>query len=104
MNIEKQLTDILYKKLGGASFNADHLLGDGTLSGVRIKRRQIASAVSNGTFTQLIDLLIADPAMLGRYGTKRIRDGLATIARGNQKDGAQLARTLSKLLRSRESK
>jgi hypothetical protein len=55
MTIEKQLTKMLYKKLGNASFWADQL--ERVLGGVPIKKRHIARAVINGTWVQFFDRL-----------------------------------------------
>ena len=103
MNIEKQLVDALYKKIGGSSLKECIYSEDGKihLTG-KVRKRQIVRAVNHGCVEALIDLLIADPAMIGNFGTKRVRDGLGVLAKSHQKNGAELADSISRLLRANE--
>jgi len=107
VNTEKQIIDALYAKLAGLSFDRDIHLDDGAILipfSARVRKSHIAKAVRAGAVSQLIELLVADPAQLGKMGTKRIRDGLDILAQSHQKDGAHLARSLSELLRRKDQK
>jgi hypothetical protein len=100
MDLEKEIVNALYRKLGGYSFNSDVRAPDGTLLGVRAKRYAIARFVRAGGLPVLMDLLVADPAYLGNYGSKHVRDGFKRLsADGN---GRTLAVEVSRLLRNRE--
>ena len=100
MDLETQLVDALYKKIGARSFREDVVLPKGEiLGGGLIRKRQIRRAVRIGGAPALLDLLIVDPARLGTYGTKKVRDGIREIAAKSHKDGATLSSEISQLLR-----
>ena len=105
MDIESQIIDALYQKLGGFSLSGDACLPTGeVIAGGRIKKYQIKRAIQLGGASTLIDLLIADPARLGNYGTKSIRDGLSALVANPPKDGRTLAETVSQIIRQNEIK
>jgi len=104
MNTNKDLINSLYRKFRGVSFADDIVCDtDGSIlvpSNRIMQKRLIARAVEKGCAAQLIDRMIVDPVQIGRMGTKRIRDGLGHLARSQQEDGTQLAKSFSALLLS----
>lgn len=106
MDIDQKLANALYAKLAGLSFDRDIIAEDGSIlipCNGPVRKSQIVRAVRNGESTLLIDLLMVDPAQIGRMRTKRVRDGLDDLAQSHQKDGAHLARSISELLRTNDA-
>ena len=103
MDLESQLVNALYNKLGGCSLRNAVRLQDGSLAICgRVTKTQLKRAIRSGGADSLIDLLIADPSRLGKYGTKSVRDGLRSLAQSSISDGSSLAEAFSAILRSNE--
>lgn len=104
MDLESCLVDVLYKKIGGCSLREDIYLPNGAvLICGRVRKSHIRKAIQQGAASILLDLLIADPARLGNYGTKHVRDGMSALVKSPPTNVESLVEAISQLLRNNEN-
>jgi hypothetical protein len=97
---DKALVDAFYRKLGGRTILLDVCAPNGSVvipSGRRADKRAIARAIESGAAAAMLEMFILNPQRLGRYGNRKLRKELRTIARDDlsgEQHEAEIARIL----------
>jgi len=102
MNTEKQIVEILYRKIGGLSFAGGIFNNEtGKVLPNRANKGDIERFVRNGGLPAILESLCPDPSRLDGYGTRKIQKRMDILARSTQESGQSLSEAISEILRTK---